>query len=284
MTLYALIIGNPPGAPDRQGALRRSSLLKTYPRLALGALVAAGLLAALSFPLKQMTGQQAQAAVSGAVPAQPHWIDIAKPYALYTLEAPELARLPRGYEARRQNNGAGRQDILSFGGFGINAAWLRINIRRFGQENAADTGFFVDVARRAAEAGLAVGRSGLPQRFGSRFGPLDMAGISLERGQLNLACQAFRMTEPGPGLTITGLYCPSPGKSAEPGNIVCLLDRLALTGGGEDAALRQIFVAAELRREQFCQGGKYQAPAAVSASPPPLRPAARAAGRGPAHW
>ena len=144
----------------------------------------------------------------------------------------------------------------------------------------ADAGFFVDVARRAAEAGLAVGRSALPQRFGSRFGAIDMAGVALERGPLNLACQAFRIADSGPVLTITGLYCPSPGKTAEPGNVVCLLDRLALAGGGEDAALRQIFVAAELKREQYCAGAKYLGPAiAPAAAPTTSRP-----GRPAAHW
>lgn len=239
----------------------RKPAMPKWPRLVTGLMVAAALAAAISFPLRDNDRLMAREQAPAAQPPKPQWIDIAKPYPLYTLEAPELARLPRILEARRLATGPGRWDSLTLGSFAAgNGTWMRLDIQRFGRNGLPETGFFIDVARHAAEAGLAVSRSDAPARIASRFGGMDYAAVVLARGPLQARCEAFRFGDLGPDLSISGIFCAAPGKTQEPGGLVCLLDHLGLAGGGEDAALRKIFVAAELRRDAYCYGGKYVSP------------------------
>lgn len=246
---------------------RKAALLK-WPRLATFAMVAAAGAALLSFGLRHPSSLQAHAEMASAPATPARWLDIAKPYQLYILEAPELAKLPKLYEARRQNEGAGRLDSLTFGSFGSPGAWLVLGIRRFGAETSGEPGFFVDIARRAAQAGVAVSHSAVPAQIASRFGGMDHAAVVLERGGIQARCLAFRSADTGPDFGLTGLYCAA-GKEPEAGNLVCLLDRLGLAVAGEDLALRKIFVSAELKREQFCAGGKYVVARAEEPEPAP---------------
>lgn len=252
----------------RLSAARQPAMPK-WPRLATSLMVAAALAAVLSLALQDPSSLQAHAEVASPPAPSPRWVDIAKPYQLYTLEAPELAKLPKLYEARRLAEGAGRIDSLTMGSFGGPGAWLVLGIRRFGADVAGDPGFFVDIARRAAQVGVSVSHSAVPGQIASRFGGLDHAVVVLERGGVQAKCLAFRSAETGPDFALTGLYCAA-GREPEPGNLVCLLDRLGLAAAGEDVALRKIFVSAELKREQFCSGGKYVVARTEEPEPAPL--------------
>ena len=247
-----------PSPPLANPPFVRKPAVRRLPRLAAIGLVLTALATLLSFPLRGSTSLQAHAEVAAPPAPRLRWIEITKPYQLYTMDSPEFAKLPRTYAARRLETGNGRFDMLTLGNFGEAGPWLHIGIRRFGNPDAAEPGFYVDVARRAAEAGLAIAHSAAPGQIASRFGALEYASVKLERGEAGATCEAFRFGELGPDLNITGLYCAANGREPEPGAVVCLLDRLALAAAGDDVALRQVFVAAELKREQFCAGSKYR--------------------------
>ena len=268
MTLYSMKNGSM--AAQGAGLQERKPARKGFGTIGTGALVAAALAAAISFPLRDRDRVMAREQPPASQLPKPRWIDIPKPYQLYTFETPEFARLTHAHEARRLAAGPGRWDSLTLGNFTGAGPWLHFDITRFGRAGQPEPGFFIELARHAAEAGLAVSRSDAPARIASRFGGMDYAAVVLERGMLQARCQAFRLGELGPDLSIAGIYCPAPGKPQEAGNLVCMLDRLSLAGGGEDAALRQIFVAAELKREAFCFGSRYIPQKTASAVPPPL--------------
>ena len=232
---------------------------RRHPRASAAILASVGFVSILlSLPRENATSQ-AFAAETDITPVPPvRWIDISRPFQIYTLDQPEFAKTSKTYAARRQENGAGREDVLTFGHFGGSGPFLHIGIRRFGNTVAAMPGLYVEAARRAAESGLSIGHSASTNQIASRFGALDYADVTLESGGVSTPCQAFRLAETGPDLNVSGIYCAANSKLPEPGLTVCLLDRLGLAAAGEDVALRGIFGAAELKREQYCSGGRYR--------------------------
>ena len=191
----------------------------------------------------------------------PAWLDIVKPVQVFSLQASELANLPMVYSARRRSTGGGREDVLAFGTLAGDKPALRLRIFRAETGATPAPPLYVAVARQAAEAGLSVGRSGLPDLMNTRFGPFEIADIVLTRGPQAEAprvgtmatCGGFRLVNERPGLTITGLACggadPWPRKP-----LACLLDRLDLASGGDDGQLIDFFAATELKRDGACGG------------------------------
>lgn len=260
MTLFALATAPRPGwaclflpvaagsSPRRQRGWLRSG------KLASSALASAALAALVSFPLRSGIVDAAPQAPLRILPA--NWINIQKPFQLYGLASPEFGKVPTTYEARRPTSGEGRSDTLNFGAFDGAGAFLSINVLRSG-DTGTDPGFFVDLARRAAEAGLSVSHIAQPGDIAGRFGTIEHAGATLARGGIEAHCQLFRLRETGPGLHVAGLACLAGGREMEPGGLACLVDRLSLVSAGDDAPLRQFFVTAELKRDRFCAGSKY---------------------------
>ena len=194
------------------------------------------------------------------VRAVPEWIEIKKPLQLYSLRSAEFGKFPPSYEARRLPSGESRIDTLTFGVAGADAAWLRLTVQRSTRPGQAEPpSLFVDLARRAAEAGLAIVKSAVATQLATRFGGLDIAEVALDGGGKTLNCLGFRFADTGPGLRIAGLACPAPGKSVAPGTLACIVERLDLASSGDDEALRKVFTAAELKRDRFCSGSKYVA-------------------------
>ena len=282
MTLFALATAPRPGwaclflpvapgpSPYRQRGWLRSG------KLASSALASAALAALVSFPLRSGSVDAAATAPTRTLPV--HWIAIQKPFQLYALASPEFGKAPALYEARRPAIGEGRSDTLNFGAFDGASAFLSVNVLR-SNDTGTDPGFFVDLARRAAEAGLSVNHTSQPSEIAGRFGAIEHAGAVLGRGGIQAHCQLFRLHETGPGLHVAGLACLAGGRELEPGSLACLVDRLSLVSAGDDAPLRLFFVTAELKRDRFCAGSKYLAtekpavlaePAqAATAEPPP---------------
>ena len=229
-------------------------------RLVAGALVAAALATAVSWPLRGATDAAgAQAAPARAATGE-NWIDINKPLRLYSLRSPEFGKSPRSYEARRLASGESRIDTLTFGNVAADAAWLRLTIRRSSAPAQKEApSLFVDLARRAAEAGFAIVKGSVATQTATRFGGLDMAEVALGSGGRTLNCLGFRLADTGPGLRVAGLACPASGKTLAPGTLACVVERLALDNSGDDEALRKLFTAAELKRDRFCNGSRYVA-------------------------
>ncbi len=99
----------------------------------------------------------------------PVWVDIVHPIRLFDLTAPELAKAPMLYAARRNRLGGGRQDILTFGALD-GPIYVRLVLYRVGAEPVPAMPLFVDLARAAAAADLSIGRSLTPAPMPTRFG------------------------------------------------------------------------------------------------------------------
>jgi hypothetical protein len=228
-----------------------------------------------------LAGEPVDASLRGSLAThvyaeEPVWIDIARPFQLYDVSAPDFARQPQTYEARRRRDGGGREDILTLGAFGGPSPYLRLTLHRPGGEPAAASSFFVDLARRGAEAGISLTRSSNPSPLPTRFGPVETAETTLAATQgAQASCLAFRFALGDGVLHASGFACGG-DKPIERATLACILDRLDLVASGEDSALRDAFAPSELKRDPAC-GPKARARAAAMEAPPtpPRKPALR---------
>ncbi len=187
-----------------------------------------------------------------AVQAPPaEWIPIARPAFLFGLAAPELHGLPLVHGARRHREG-GREDILVWGAFANEGLHLRLSVRA-GEPAPPGASFFIDLVRRAAEAGFAVTRAGVPDPIATKFGTAEAADVVVEEAA-ERDCLAFRADPPDTALHLRGWLCGSGDRPADRQSLACLLDRLSLREGHDDPALRAAFAAAEERRLPACAG------------------------------
>jgi hypothetical protein len=192
--------------------------------------------------------------VGKALLPAPAWIQINRPIELYALEAPEITRLSRSYEAHRHLTGGGRQDILTFGAPNPDSAYVRLVVYRLGEEEAANTPFFVELARRAADGGLAITKSQAPAPLTTRFGEAEVADIAMAAAESTaMPCLGFRVEAKGLAWHMTGFACGGRNPLPRPA-LQCLFDRLDLLSAGEDTALAKFFADTELRRNAACAG------------------------------
>ena len=213
-----------------------------------------GLLAAIAMPRQDDAIASAASAVpSAAAVAAPAWIDIIKPVEMFGVSAAGFDKLPRSYLARRNRLGGGRQDFLSLGTPDGTSPYLRLSIYRVGSEASADVPLFVDVARRAADAGLGIRRSGTPYAVTTRFGRFEAVDLELA-GQPELTCAGFRLGVASPDLRIAGLMCAPQRTPTTPAALTCLLERIDLNAAGDDEALARFFAGSELSRDPSCAG------------------------------
>jgi hypothetical protein len=197
--------------------------------------------------------EQAPAEASAPIARQGEWVDISKPYQLFTLPAPQLAHEKPTYAARRHTAGGGREDHLTFGEFSGRRAFLRLSFYRHGQEPPRDSSFFVDMARRAALLGLSVGRADVEQALKTRFGEFESAGLGLSEGPLlRKNCRGFRLEMEKPGLTIAGLACGAGDEPMGAAELACWIERLDLVAAGDDAELARFFGAALAKGAHGC--------------------------------
>lgn len=190
-------------------------------------------------------------AIEALAEARPIWVQIDQPEPAFALAAPALDGLPHRLEARRHGAG-GREDTLVDGTFAADALHLRLTIYRPGEE-ATDPGtFFVDLVRRAAEAGVAVIRTTLPRPADSKFGPLETAEALLSAEGTQRACLAFRLAASTPHLRLSGWACGTQDKPVDAARLTCLLDGLTPLSTARGKQLQSIFAAAEQRRSPHC--------------------------------
>lgn len=190
---------------------------------------------------------------SGAEPA-PAWVRIERPLVSFRLVSPDLDRLARAYEAARHATGGGRDDVLRFGDFATPALHLHLSAYRPGREAAPPSTFFVDLVRRAGEAGLAVARSEVAAPLATKFGPVETADARLANHAGDRLCLAFRMIAPDTGLRLSGWACGTPAKPLDRPRLACLIERFDLLAGAGDKALAAAFARAEQRRSETCTG------------------------------
>lgn len=182
----------------------------------------------------------------------PAWAPVEKPFAMFNLEAPEIDRLPAYHVAARHSVGGGRDDVFTFGAFEAQALHLRLSVYQPGGEAAAPSSFFVDLVRRAGEAGLAVRKSVVAGPLPTKFGTFEVADAILAEPGAERPCLAFRFLSQGPALRLSGWACGTAERPADRAMLACLIDRLALVAAREERALAAYFAKAELSRSPIC--------------------------------
>lgn len=195
----------------------------------------------------------------------PAWTPIARPLAIYGIDAPALKSLPVALSARRNTAGA-REDTLAFGWFDQdNETHLRIVLQRSTQPEPLDASLFLDLARRASgAAGLAVTRSTPPEGLATKFGPMETSEVTLSDAA-ERACLAFRFAHQEIGFRLVGWHCPAKGQAIDRKVLACTVDRLSLAEAGNDEPLKTVFAQADRQRIAECT------PAPIVASAEPRR-------------
>ncbi len=222
-------------------------------RLAAICLGLLGLLAALAW--RGGSGPLEPLSLRGAAPA-PAWIEIQDPAGVFRLEAPEFADAVQSYAALRHRTGGGRQDILEFGGAVGEAPAFRFVAYRPGGEAVPPQAFFVELARRAAEAGLAITRAAQPSMVATRFGGFEVAEMSLSgSGSAARECLGFRFNTMEPDIRFAGFACGTgePGDIPQPKTaLACLIDQIDLAPTAGDESLVWFFAAHAPGRSPRC--------------------------------
>jgi len=236
----------PAGRRPRGGLLPRGGLFWLRTTLGSAAIVLALALLAHQ-PPQEPAPRPVPAAILVAPP--PAWQPLADAKPRYAVDAPALKGLAQGFEARRHANG-GREDKLVYGVFEGDEPYLRLAVFRGPDEAGAPRSFFIDLARRAGEAGLGVIRTARPATVATKLGTLEAAEIVLADG-LERPCQAFRLRSET-GLSLHGWHCAAGGQAPDRAEVACLVDRLAVLPSADDAALNAVFAQAERRRGEGC--------------------------------
>lgn len=236
----------------------------------LAAVTGIGMAAALVTGLSADGGEARLASLAEQQPQQPHqirdirqaprplaagpesWVRIARPVALFGLEAPELERQALSYEARRSHDGARREDILSFGGFAESKPHLQL---RLGVDHGDDQliqPLVIALVREAALLGMSVERSGAPAGIATKFGSIETTDAVLSDGAAQRPCIGFRHRGGDRPLRLSGWWCGTAERPAERRTLACLIDRIELLSAGDDQALRTAFARTELNRDSSC--------------------------------
>lgn len=247
----------PPFAAGRLRLSRARRFRRFLWRLAMAALAGSSLAFAVAFREARnpvSAGSGLLATPSAPLPA---WVEIVRAEELFELAAPEFAGEPKFYEARRHRAGGGRQDILVLGGLNASAPFLRLVFYQAGDEAAPDAAFFVELARRAAEAGRAITYAAQPTALHTHIGVFEVADLTLTRSEASdAACLGFRFADAAMKLRITGFACggeigPVPASGSKSW-LACLLDRIDLAAAAQDQHLIAFFAARELNSDTAC--------------------------------
>lgn len=204
-------------------------------------------------PARQAPGAAVQA------PAPNPWIDAPEAGRRFVLTDDRFGREPDLYSVRRHAAGGGRLDQASFGSPGGEGRYLRLSFYRPLDEPVGGASFWLEMARRAGEAGLALERApSAPDILRTRLGPFEFGALRAAGAAGVRDCYGFRHQAHGPELVVSGIACFGAGDGASPREAVaCALESLRLAGAEDDPELRAFFAGAE---EPVC-GGRRAVPA-----------------------
>jgi hypothetical protein len=171
------------------------------------------------------------------------------PRAAFDLDLPDLAKEKTiSFGAPRQTGGL--QESLTFGGFDGGRFYLRIDVLQPTGDKLGNSDFFLDIARHAAEAGLAVVRISQPTPLAGRAAAVEAADIRLSQRPgdgpaTERSCAAVRLIDPSLAIEIAGLACGTAGRAIDRRVAGCLLDRLYYLPGGKNEALQKAFAKSD---------------------------------------
>lgn len=207
------------------------------------------------------SGEPKDVPASVLVAPPPMWRPLPQAGPVYGLDK---AFAPATFTARQHRSGA-REDTLVLGQI-ADARQARISLVQ-GLTEDGTRSFFIDIVRRAAEAGLSVARNAQSRMAPTKFGPVEMAEVTLA-GATEQTCQAFRFADPESKFGFQGWLCGSDSQSIDPVQTACFIDRLSLASA-DNATLKGLFARAERNRTDSCTQAARTAAASVR---PPLRP------------
>ncbi len=177
----------------------------------------------------------------------PAWTPVVSAPALYAVEN---APGPPAIEARQHTSGA-REDVLTMGRFG-GPRYARLTLAQGSPEPVRS--FFVDIARRAAQAGLAVSRNSQSRVIATKFGPVEAASVTLV-GPREQECEAFRFSDGASGFGLLGWMCEEDVTVPDDAKLACFIDGIALSGAGSPS-LKAVFARAERNRTEACAAAR----------------------------
>ncbi|HEU6443117.1 MAG TPA: hypothetical protein VFF38_12190 [Microvirga sp.] len=245
--------------PVRRVRRRRRSWLRSWLRMTLmSSLMIAGLVHFAQQKSDVSRGAARNDAPSPVLIAPaPAWTPVASAPAPYAVEE---APGPLAVEARQHTSGA-REDILTMGRFG-DPRYARLALTQGSPEPVRS--FFVDIARRAAQAGLAVSRTSQSRVIATKFGPVEAASMILV-GPREQECQAFRFSDFDSRFGLLGWMCEGDATALDDAKLACLIDGIVLSGAGSPS-LKAVFARAERNRTEACAVART---ASIGVMPPP---------------
>ncbi len=187
----------------------------------------------------------------------PEWVTIQRPLASFALGLPDVGGQQIRHQSRRDLHSHVREEQIRAGEFATDVAYATITVRNVAPETRP--GFFIDMARFAAEGGIAITRASTSVAMSSKFGLVETADMIMDAGHASRACIGFRHTAETVAFSFQGWFCGNAARAADRQQLTCMLDRLNLVGAGEDRALRGYFSKAELNRQQGCLSPKLAA-------------------------
>ncbi|SCY17668.1 hypothetical protein SAMN02927923_00767 [Microvirga guangxiensis] len=187
----------------------------------------------------------------------PIWSPVAATPALYAIEKASAPHI----EARQHTSGA-REDILTLGRFG-DAHHVRLTLIQGSTDPARS--FFVDIVRRAAQAGLAVSRNAQSRMLATKFGSVEAAAMTLV-GKIEQDCQTFRFADADSSFGFQGWVCGA--DALDDAQLACFIDGIAL-GNAASPSLKALFVRAERNRTEACGPSARTASIGVRTPPRP---------------
>jgi hypothetical protein len=204
-------------------------------------------------------GPAAQEPQSAAAPAAPGKITtaagpIGRKYASFDLSPPEFAKEAKSFTERSLDATGGREESVIIGQFAQGATFLRLDLVLSGGDKIAPSDFFLDMTRHAQQAGLAATRIGQPSPMMTRFGNFEVADIKLSQDGEDRACLAARFLNGKAPLEIAGVACGAAAHPIDRRALACILDRLDYLSNGENKAMDEFFLTAELDRGKGCVG------------------------------
>lgn len=222
--------------------------LRAAGRIALGGAAVAVAFSVLWSTFGDRPGRAPPASGEGAPAAAPApaWIELPDAAPAYLLRRdPVFPSEASFYSVRRNVAGGGRLDQMAFGAPGDGPS-LRLSIYRPLDEPRGGVSFWLEMARRAGEAGLALERAPpVPDTLPTRLGVFEYGDLVAQAGERAVSCGGFRLVATKPDVTISGLACfgaQPPDPAAMRRAVACALEGLALAPGEDDLALKAFFM------------------------------------------
>jgi hypothetical protein len=151
------------------------------------------------------------------------WRELATPDLEIRSDDARLTGLPLSHAARAHDDGT-LQDVIEIGTFRSTQPHLRVILERGDGNGLPSRSFFVDLAVRAAHAGLAVARSLPEEPLATRDDRYEVARVWLENGRAR-NCLAFRTVESAEVARKVGWLC---GVEVTREDLACAIEGLGI--------------------------------------------------------